>query len=205
MLMNIRCAWVNKSSYQIPVYNSCTYTKPGGGHTAGGTQIGTLYPNEFYTTVPRDNDNNATYYKIYFRNKNGVKTLGYIETEPGGWSTGYEPWAQYQYEYAYYNSNGSSLVTSATTTINNVTYRVFTVKKAVTARYPNGNEFGTLAAGTKLATYSSTVGQTYNGYMVFHKYKPVGASNWLSLTSSGYGFVNLGLEIGSSPAGRAIW
>ena len=48
-LQNVKCAWVNRSNSNIPVYED--WVKNGGyagGHTAGGDQIGTIYPNEFY-------------------------------------------------------------------------------------------------------------------------------------------------------------
>ena len=134
---NERAAWVNNSSYYIPVYQGLI-TRPGGGWGAGGTQIGTLYPNEFYTTVPREYIN-ARYYKIYFRNSSGVKTLGYIETEPGGWATGYEPWTNLQSHYVNYNSNGYSLQYLTAETINGVDYRIFTVKKSVNVKRPKGS------------------------------------------------------------------
>lgn len=203
--LNCLAAWVNVSGYTIPVYSRCDVVRPGGSYGAGGTQIGTLYPNEFYCTAPRDTSAlNVDYAKIYFRNKYGNMQLGYIEPQPNGIATGYEPWYSGQSHYVNYNSNGSGLVESEKDTIDNIKYRIFTVKKAVEVRRSNGTYFSTLAVGTKLATYESTAGLNYHGHMVFHKYKAPNSNTWYSLCGD-YGFVDLGLSIGSEPSSRPIW
>ena len=203
--MNCYAAWVNHSSYQIPIYSGLI-TRPGGSAGAGGTQIGTIYPNEFYCTVPRDSTaQNVDYAKIYYRNSNHVAAYGYIEPQPGGIMTGYEPWYELQSHYINYNSNGSSLVTVQTEVIDGVSYSVFTVKEAVTMRYPSGVYLGTLSVGDKLATNVPQTGSSYNGHMLFYKLKKVGTSNWVTICTSGYAFVDLGLGIGSEPNTRAIW
>ena len=207
---NSRVAWVNRSNTQIPVYEK-TVSSQGhvGGVTAGGTQIGKIFPNEFYTLIPNPENppftyNNVTSYQIIFRDGNGAEKRGYIETQPNGITNPMAAWLSSQEPYHYFNSNGSSLVSSATESIGGTTYRIFTVKKAVTYRNSAGTSQGTLAVGTKLATAQSTTGQSYGGYMVFSK-KKVGTGNWQDLVSGGYGFVDLGLSQGSEPATRAIW
>ena len=207
---NQRVAWVNRSSTNIPVYNSLVSSGAHvGGVTAGGGSAGAIYPNEFYTLVPNPENppfsyNNVTSYKIIFRNGSGNQTVGYIETNPGGYTNPMAAWLSSQEPYHYFNSNGSTLVSSASETISGSTYRIFTVNKAVTYRNSAGVSQGTLAVGTKLATNQSTTGETYGGYMVFHK-KKVGTGSWQNLVSgSDYGFVDLGLSQGSEAATRAI-
>ncbi|GHU37880.1 hypothetical protein FACS1894105_10780 [Clostridia bacterium] len=201
-LENQRVAWVNRSSTNIPVYSTLVSSPAHtGGHTVGGTQVGTIYPNEFYTLVPNDSFY-ITSFLIIFRNGSGSQTTGYIETSPGYTLDNYG-WVAYQEPYHYYNSNGSSLIASTSETIGGTSYRTFTVNKAVTYRNPSGVSQGTLAVGTKLATIASTAGQTYGGYMVFYKKKASGGS-WQDLVSDGYGFVDLGLSQGSVPSDRAI-
>ena len=203
--MNVCAAWVNTSGYTIPVYSRCDIVRPGGSYGAGGEQIGTLYPNEFYCTAPRDTSaQNVDYAKIYFRNSSGNMQLGYIEPQPNGIATGYEPWYSNQSHYVNYNSNGSSLVYSSSENICGIDYRIFTVKKKVEVRYPSGAFWTNLEVGTKLATYESTTGVNYHGHMVFHKYKSPNSNSWYSLCGN-YGFVDLGLSIGSEPNSRAIW
>lgn len=203
--MNCLAAWVNTSGYTIPVYSRCDVVRPGGTYGAGGTQIGTLYPNEFYCTAPRDTSAlNVDYAKIYFRNKYGNMQLGYIEPQPNGIATGYEPWYSGQSHYVNYNSNGSGLVPSFSDNLNGTDYRIFTVKKKVEVRYPGGSLYGYLDAGTKLATTESTAGQAYHGHMLFYKYKTPNSDTWNFLCGD-YGFVDLGLSIGSEPSSRPIW
>lgn len=208
-LTNARHAIVNRSGSNIPVYEKTVSSQiHTGGLTAGGSQVGVIYPNEFYTLIPNPENppytvNYITCYQIVFRDGNGVQRKGYIETSPG-YTLGAYAWAQYQEPYHYYNSNGSALTASQTETIDGTTYRIFTVKKAVTYRNPSGASQGSLAVGTKLATTQSTTGQTYNGYMLFSK-KKVGTGSWQNLVSGGYGFVDLGLSKGSMPSDRCIY
>ena len=202
-ISNSNAAYVNRSGTSIPVYSKLVSSQIHvGGHTAGGTQIGTIYPNEFYTVVP-NSSSYITHFKIYFRNSSGVQTTGYIETSKGT-TLGDYAWSAYQEPYHYYNSNGSTLVSASTETIGGKRYYVFTVNKAVAYKDKDGNNKGTLSAGTKLATDCSTTGETYGGYMLFKKKKLSGSSSWSDLIQSTYGFVNLGLSIGSMPSDRAI-
>ena len=202
MIENYRVAYVNRSSTNIPVYEKFVQNSLFNQNvTAGGAQIGTITPNEFYTLIP-----NSSFYQtswqIVFRH-NGVKLNGFIESSKGI-TLGNQPWAATQEPYHYYNSNGTTLVNSATETISGTTYRIFTVNKAVSYRNPNGTSQGSLAVGTKLATYESTTGQTYPDHMLFRLKKTSGGS-WANLVSGGtYGFVDLGFTLGSSPSARAI-
>ena len=69
---------------------------------------------------------------------------------------------------------------------------------------PDGKSKGTLPVGTQLAALSSTTGQTHGGYVAFYKKKLPGGS-WQNLISGGtYGFVDLGLSVGSTPSKRPI-
>lgn len=89
-------------------------------------------------------------------------------------------------------------------TINGKSYRIFTVYgSARSYRNPAGTLMGTLPVGTKLATNESSTGQTYDGYMVFNK-KKLPNGSWQDLVSTGYGFVDLGLDVGSFPSNRPI-
>jgi len=208
-LDNQRVAWVNCSNTQIPVYGSLVKSMGHvGGQTPGGTQVGAIFKNEFYTLIPQptsiQSPNKLTWFEIIFRNGSGVERRGYIETNPGGVSNPTASWVNSQEPYHYLNSNGSSLVNSASETIGGVSYRIFTVKKAITYRNSSGASQGTLAVGTKLATRQSGTGSAYGGHMLFTK-KKVGTGSWQDVASGGAGYVNLGLSLGSEPATRAIW
>ena len=200
-LEKARIAYVNRSSTNIPVYDSLVRSQyHAGGVTVGGEVIGQIYPNECYTVIPEYP--NLSYYKIIFRNKLGNRVEAYIESSPGYTLEDYA-WVKYQEPYHYYNSNGSSLVSAETSVINGVKQYIFTVKKAVTYLTPSGTNLGKLAVGTRLATNCSTCGQTHGDYMLFNM-KNTG-SGWVSLCSSGYGFVDLGFSVGSLVSNRAIW
>ncbi len=201
---NSKVFLVNRSGSNIPVYEELVHSSyHTGSVTAGGDQIGTIYPNEFYLVFKNDSYYVSSY-KIGFRNSNGNFAIGYIETCPG-YSLDDYAWAKYQEPYHYYNSNGSTLVESATETIQGKTYRIFTVKKTVNAVNSSGSGAGSLSPGTKLATLASTAGSSKDQYMIFYK-KKVGTGNWVDLVSSGtYGFVDLDLSTGSMPSNRAIY
>ena len=203
-ISNSRAAFVNRSSSQIPIYSSLVSSSiHTGGITVGGSQIGRIYPNEFYTVIP-NSSSYITSYEIVFRNSNGAEQHGYIETSPGSTLDDYT-WAKSQEAYHYTNSNGSSLVSATRLTIDGKSYYVFTVSgSARNYRKKNGSLVGALLSGTLLATDQSTTGQTYPGYMIFKKKKlPNGA--WTNLISGeDYGFVDLGLSVGSSPSNRPI-
>ena len=168
----------------------------------GGNKIGEIYPGGLYCLIP-NSAMNGTSEQIVLQEAKGVERRGYIETSPG-YTLGAHPWAAYQEPFHYYNSNGSSLVASQQLTISGTSYRIFTVKKAVTYRNSSGTSQGSLAVGTQIATTASTTGQTYAGYMIFYK-KKVGSGAWQNLVSGGYGFVDLGLSKGSHPTNRAIY
>lgn len=205
-----RQALVNRSGSNIPVYEKIVRNGAfTGGITAGGERIGTIYPNEFYTIIPDPDSMYITSYEIVFQDPNGNETHGFIETSEGyspGVHTSYA-WADYQEPYHYYNSNGSTLVSSTIETIDDTSYRVFTVNGSARKYYkPTDykNSVGTLPVGTKLATRESTTGQHLQGCMLFAKKKLPGGS-WQNLIAGGtYGFVDLGLSVGSFPSNRPI-
>lgn len=200
---NFRQALVNRSGTRIPVYEKIVsasgYT---GTITAGGAQIGEIYPNEFYTIIPNDSPY-ITSYEIIFQNPNGKEVHGYIETARISTYPAYE-WGEYQEPYHFYNSNGTELVKAPTINFGGTIHYTFTVYGSPRPyRNPAGTLMGTLPVGTKLATTSSTTGQTYGGYMLFNK-KMLPNGSWQDLVSTGYGFVDLGLSVGSFPSNRPI-
>lgn len=204
MLDTTGTALVNRSGTTIDVYSDRVRSHyHTGGITAGGSKIGVLYPNEFYIAYPNDSPY-ITSYKIMFQNPSGQEATGYIETS-FAYSYGPYEWEQYQEPFHYYNGNGSTLVSAATHIDLGNTYYEFTVMEPVTYRNRDGVSMGTLSAGTKIATLSSQIGQTYKNHMIFYQ-KHTGYS-WSKLCndSYGYGFVNLSFNLGSFPSNRAIF
>lgn len=204
-LVQANCAWINRSGSIIPVYGSLgSYV---GHYGAGGEQIGSIYPNEMFTTQ-MGASYSQPYYTIRFRNRNGATATGYIETLPNGYTHDEAPWVPYQEPYHYYNSNGSALVSSASVTTGGKTYRKFTLTKSLRCIDRNGANAKYLPAGTLLLTDESTVGQSNPSYMIFKKCNTSGVDNgvWSDLynDSYGYGFVDLGFVHGSEPSTRPI-
>lgn len=202
---NSKLFLVNRSGSNIPVYSELVHSSyHTGGITVGGTQIGTIYPNEFYV-VFKNNSAYVTSYKIGFRNSSGAFTIGYIETSPG-YSLDDYAWAEYQEPFHYYNSTGSSLTYADTENINGSTYYVFTVKKAVAAITSSGRSLGTITVGTKLATKASTAGASNDQYMIFYYKQASGSSSWNPIDSqNSYAFVDTNLDSGSMPSNRSIY
>lgn len=202
---NVNCIYVNNSNSYIPVYSSLVESQIHvGGHTAGGTQIGKIYPKEFYTLIA-NSSHYTTNFKIVFRNSSGQKATGYIETSKG-YTLDYYGWVNRQDPYHFLNSNGSTLVNATTVNIPGASgnpYYVFTVKKKVACIDPNGHALDSLSVGTKIATNSSTPGESNKHYMCFDYIKKNGT--WTKLAGSSHGFVNVGYHIGTMPSDRAIW
>lgn len=197
-----RQALVNRAGQSIPVYGKRVHQDGFfGSLTVGGSKIGEIYPNEFFTIVP-DESPNVTSYLIYFQNPSGKQATGYIETSRGMTLPDYE-WAAYQEPYQYYNSNGTTLVKAEREVIGGTNYYIFTVHSPRPYVTPSGVMQNGLPVGTKLATTSSTTGQTLGGYMLFNK-KKLPNGSWQDLVPSGYGFVDLGLNVGSFPSNRPI-
>jgi hypothetical protein len=172
-----------------------------GGSTPGGNVVAEILQNEFYTLIPNSSFY-ITSYEIIIKNPNNKVIHGYIETSPGYTFPNYS-WVAQQEPYHYYNSNGTTLVASASENIGGITHRIFTVYgSARPYRDSSGASKGTIAVGTKLAARDSTTGVTYGDHMLFYK-KKVGTGAWTDVVSSGsstYGFVDLGMAAGVFPA-----
>lgn len=193
-------AWVNLSGTLIPVYSSIV---PSDGHvgtvTAGGSQIGTIYVNEYYTLIGEQN--NVTSRKINFRNSAGQWTYGYIETSPG-YTFGDYAWVKYQQGFADFcvSADGSSLAPAGS--ING--YYAHGLRRSVTVLHPNGNYSSTLWPGLIIGAVDSHCGDIYSTFMKFEKVSYDGAVTWQDLTSDGSGYVDLQLASGSMPSNRSV-
>lgn len=193
-------AWVNNSTTSIPVYSTTVHSSiHAGSYTAGGTKIGAILYQEMYITA--GNDDYVTCVRVKFRDGSGKVRYGYIDPSPGDTLDPYK-WSYYQEPWHYYSSNGSNLINASTTN----GYYIHTIKKgSLTVLNPNGTFSATLRTGSQIATDASTVGATYDGYVIAQKYRASSTGTWNALTGSGYGFVDLGLASGAMPSDRAIY
>lgn len=198
----VRAAWINKSSVQIPVYSGLSSSSiHTGGKTVNGTQIGKIWPNEFYCAI--GHNDYITYTQIKFRSSSGNMVTGYIEEYPNGTTYNEASWVEKQEPYHY-----CSLTSSSTTPIDNSRYYTFTVKSAVTAINSTGSQSITLPAGYQVATDQSTVGVSNPHRMLFRYYRTSSSGTWKKFFPSNtktYGFVDLGLTIGSMPNTRPVY
>jgi hypothetical protein len=177
-----------------------------GGYTVGGTVVAQIMPDEFYTLIPNDSAY-ITSFEVIVQNPSKVVIHGYIETSPGT-TLGNYAWAASQEPYHYYNSNGTSLVSSTVQNISGVNYRIFTVYGSTrTVRDSSGVVKTTVGVGTKLAALDSTTGVTYGDHMLFYLKQVGGVGACQTLVSGGsstYGFVDMGMAIGVFPTTRQI-
>ena len=203
--INESWAWVNKGTRNIPVYSSHTTDKQSGIEFPSGSQIGTIYPNEMYTTVKQKTIGWAVQ-ECTFRNSSGQCAKGWIHTNNGYMA---DPPAYYFDQKAYHlcNSNGTALVDSEIIDLNGKKHRQFKVNKAITmVDHANSNQI-TLPVGCLLATDTSEIGNTQLHRMLFRAYKTSSSAAWSVCYANGaktYGYVDLGFEIGSGPSNRAI-
>lgn len=183
-------AYVNRSATNIPIYSSADHS----------TQVGTIYPNEMYSVSPIPN--HTAHMMATFRNSNNVKATGYIQRE--AWEASDPPaWIAQQADFHLWNSNGSSLVASESVTMEGKTYKIFTIKHTLHF-YIGGTWTGDLAAGTRIAMDSSTVGQAHPDRInVDYVEDKSGATpKWAAKSDF---WVDLGFNIGSTPKTRPIW
>jgi hypothetical protein len=115
--------------------------------------------NEFYTAI-----GDTTYsgsnckIQVYFRTSAGNMAVGWVNIAD---FIGYPrySWTNYQEPYNCYNSNGSTLVTATSVTINGTGYQQFSPVRSVTVRNPSGSVYTTLNPGDILiATDTSQTG-----------------------------------------------
>jgi hypothetical protein len=205
-LSNSRAAFVSLSTARIPVYDGWKQSSVHvGGTTPGGNVVAEILKDEFYTLIPNPTAN-LTSYTIIIQNPSKQIIRGNIETSPG-YTLPNHAWVAQQHPYHFYNSNGTTLVASATEVIGGVTHRIFTVHgSARNYRDSGGTIRGTIPVGAKLAARDSTTGVTYGDHMLFYK-KKIGTGAWQDVVSGGsstYGFVDLGMAVGAFPASRQI-
>lgn len=198
----IRAAWVNKSSVQIPVYSglksSSIHT---GGQTVNGTQIGKIWPNEFFCSI--GHDDYITWTKIKFRNSAGQIATGYIEEYPNGTTYSEATWVDKQKSY-----HNCSLTNSSPTTIGNNSCYIFKIKQQVNAINHDSTKTLVLPAGYQVATNQSTIGVSNPHRMLFKYYRTSSSGSWKEFfpnDTKTYGFVDLGLSIGSMPSTRPVY
>ena len=211
--VNPGAAWVNHSNHKITVWSS-KISAPGGGLTAGGTQIGSILPNEMYVSR-KSSANTDCFVEIWFLNTAGQVLSGYLATYPNGKSSAPSAWRASQQLYHTRKSNGTTLVNNTNTTQipgANGTFNIFDIVKDVRCYTNYGELVTTLKAGSQIAVLPSDLSRTGVRNAVFmaaryYRLPPVSTKNWIFLDTSAsksFGFVNLEFMRGTGPTTRAI-
>lgn len=164
---------------------------------AGGAVIGTIEPNEVFTWVaawPGNEAGQSDEQRIYFRNSSGVLKYGWINN-----ASAYNTFTSLS-NFGKFNAN-----------LNNKNCAVFRTRRTVkvydTAGNPyrvrnpiNSSEYlinGSLSANSYVATSDATCGATHPGWMYVECFGP-------NDPSFGPGFVDIGLNVSSSPSGISL-
>jgi hypothetical protein len=205
-----RHARVNLSTTAIPVYNARQ-------NADAANRIGQINPNEIYirqdgaefggSPIPAS----SYTYEIYFKNSAGNIVVGFIHASDSWGSDILYPWASQQKEFTDYNSTGSTLTGATTTTINGSSYAVFTLKQDLAWCHDDGM-MSPLKAGTKIAlkqgagNTDAPMGAIRILFMLANYWGD--GSFWFPFHAAGQqvnGYVDLGLQYGSTPSARPIW
>ena len=150
----------------------------------GAKKIGQLEKNEAYARY----GNEGTLTSIHFLGPNGKFIAGMLKAPASKATT---PCTNYPY---------------GTVTINNTKYYTFKMRSKKTIITPNGNSWGSVASGCRVACLDACAGQTKQWTKQIH-YVENTSGKWVKVTGDGknYGFVDTGLKSGSSPTSIAMY
>jgi len=178
---------INKSGSSIPVWD-----RPGFPSIEHSVQIGTIYNNEAFG-YDWDWGGDGVFNHIVFRNGSGNVAGGFVidnvvgnvnQPLPSGWAT---DCTDYKY---------------GTVTIGGTTYKTFKFRRSETIYTPSATSWGSVAANMRVACLSSTSGSSNPHWKLINYVERSSDGAWIQVSGAGhtYGFVNTGLEDGSTPS-----
>lgn len=175
---------INTSGKKVPVYSvdSCRY------EPSKQVQIGYLNPREAYVFDSTDGNH---YLFIYFLDGNGRFTRGVIY-DPTGDTYSLTPAWFYQYGSVKLDGN---------------TYRTYYMRKTMPVYYADGRKWGSVAAGSLVATNGfCNCGEEHPNWVAIDYVKGTDG-NWyrVGYTSDKYGFVDTGITTNSLASGIAFY
>lgn len=167
---------VNKSGNKFPVYDDVYFSK----------KIGTIYNGEVYVAEGSEGHIQT----ITFRNSSGRIDGGYIDLGDVD-SSGMDTIINYPYKYE---------------RIDGVEYPVFKFRRSEKIYRTDGSYWGSVAAGQYVATFSDTAGSSHPHWMVIDYVRSTSGS-WVRVDENNnrYGFVNIGLEDGSTNSNMSMY
>lgn len=171
---------INKSGGSCPVYN-----EPGWAGS-GRVKIGTIYNREAFG-YDSDWGGDGVFNHIVFRNSNGQVVGGFLEPE--------------------YVENHYDVLTDCTdypygtVTIGGTVYKTFKFRRQETVYKADGSVWGAVAANMRVACLSALSGGSNPHWKAINYVERSSDGAWIQVTGAGYnyGFVNTGLEDGSTP------
>jgi len=143
----------------------------------GGTVIGHLWPREAFGLTSYTYE----FPGVRFRDGSGVVRDGVVDglSAPDLW---HEPCTDYPY---------------GTAPIGGITYFTFMFRRQESIYRPDASYWGSVAAGRRVACQNETSGTTHPEWKLIN-YVESSSGGWV-LVAGNYGFVNTGLEDGSTP------
>ena len=175
---------INKTGKNIPVYSST------GWNDYGMKQIGVLYDREAFAFQP------------------GEIGCGFYFSDPSGKLTlGYHPLTNQDGSLVSFRVSDCLDFAYDVETIGGKKHWIFKFRRNEEVYKPDGSRWGTVAAGMRVATRSSTCGYTHWDWMQInyverstdHKWIPVRGANYE------YGFVDTGLNVSSFPSSISMY
>lgn len=139
------------------------------------------------------------YLKIRFRNSSGNIAEGILFADWGGASGDVDtPWT---------DLHVGTVTLKDYSTLNNVTHKIYNVRRTTNFYKPNGSLIDSVSAGGQVAVMSSRAGESGTSnpdWMLIHYVKKTASSQWQSILGmvsefNGYhGFIPIGLNHGST-------
>lgn len=163
---------INKSGSSFDVYDN----------VIGGSIAGTIYNREVFVETE---DEGSSYHTILFLGPNGQLKTGRI--------------------FSYFlDDSALTPITNCpymTENINGTNYKVFKFRRSESIYLPNGDHWGSVASGMKVACLSDKAGKIHPQWKAINYVMRSTDNQWIKVESSGcdFGFVNTGLEDGSTP------
>ena len=167
--------YINMSNEQIPIYQNFEWNNP-------GPQIGKLYPREAFCAEYGEGFTN-----IYFRNSSGVLTWGYIHDTSDVSRDVFTYCIKYPYEKK---------------PLFGKEYCIFKFRRSEEIYTPSGTRWGTVASGMRVACLSGMMGESHPDWMAINYVERSTDGEWVPVTegTKKYGFVDIGLNVGSTPS-----
>lgn len=182
-MSNLFC--INKSGGNCPVYDRAEYSG------AGRKKIGSIYNREAFG-YDQDWGGDGVFNHIIFRNSSGQLAWGFLEPE---YVENYPETITYCEDYPF-----------GTATIKGSRYITFKFRRAEKIYKSDGSSWGTVASGQRVACLNSFSGSS-NPHWKGINYVEKTDGTWVKVSGAGYdfGFVNTGLDKGSSPTNISMY